>query len=255
MPTSSVTGHWWSAIGQVGSAVVSYVDLSPHPAREAEAFSWLDEQEQARASRFTNAGARRRFILCRAALRALLSHDLGCSNEQLAFGASEHAKPFAIVQGLPALVSFNVSHSGKHGLVALAPEGRLGIDVEECAPYRNVDIIIDAVLTPAEQADLALATGSDRHRAFFKIWTVKEALVKALGTGLTLDASSFEVPPAMRRGANSVIFAFPHAPSDRWLVHGFENKDFVAAIAHELSPASSLTGPDLNARPLTGLAR
>ncbi len=255
MATSSVTGHWWSSIGQVGSAVVSHVDLSPHPAREAEAFSWLDEQERARASRFTNPGPRRRFTLCRAALRALLSHDLGCCNEQLAFGASEHEKPFAIVQGLPACISFNVSHSGEHGLVALAPEGRLGVDVEECTPHRNVDILIDAVFTPAEQADLASTTGSDRHRAFFKLWTVKEALVKALGTGLSLDASSFEVPPAMRRGANSAIFTFPQAPSDRWFVHGFENKDFVAAIAHELSPATSLAGSDLNAHPLTGLAR
>ena len=237
MTTSSVTGCWWSPVGQVAGAAVSHVALSPHPAREAEALSWLDEQERARARRFIGVGPRRGFALCRAALRALLCDELRCGNEQLTFGVSEHGKPFALVQGLPVDISFNVSHSGNHGLIALAPEGRLGIDVEECASHRNLDTLIETVFTPDEQAELALIEGEERPRAFFRLWTVKEALVKAEGTGLSLDPSLFEVPPAMRRGASSAVFAFPRIPSVRWRVESFDGDDFVAAIAHELDPA------------------
>ena len=237
MTTSSVTGCWWSPVGQVAGAAVSHVALSPHPAREAEAFSWLDDAERERARRFTGPGPRRRFTLCRAALRALLCDEFGYRNERLAFGASEHGKPFALVQELPVDIDFNVSHSGNHGLIALAPEGRLGVDVEECASHRNLDTLIETVFTPDEQAELASIEGEDRPRAFFRLWTVKEALVKAEGTGLSLDPSLFEVPPAMRRGASSAVFAFPRIPSVRWQVERFDGDDFVAAIAHELGPA------------------
>ena len=64
--------------------------------------------------------------------------------------------------------------------------------MEECTPYRHLDVLVDAVFTPAEQAYIASNTGLDRHRAFFRLWTVKEALVKALGTGLSLDLSDIE---------------------------------------------------------------
>lgn len=238
MTTSSVTGRWWSPAGQVAGAVVSHVDLSPHPAREAEAFSWLDEAERERARRFISTSPRRGFALCRAALRALLCDELRCTNEQLAFEASAHGKPFAVVQGHPADISFNVSHSGNHGLVAVAPGGRLGVDVEECAPHRNLDVLIETVFTPDERAELALIEGEERHRAFFRLWTVKEALVKGEGTGMALDPSSFEVPPPMRRGARSAVFTFPRTPSVRWRVESLDSGDFVAAVAHETDPAA-----------------
>ena len=237
MTTSSVAGRWWSPVGQVGIAVVSHVDLSPHPAREAEALSWLDAGERERARRFIGTGPQRRFTLCRAALRALLCDELRCRNDQLTFGAAEHGKPFAIVRGIPARVSFNVSHSGKHGLIAVASEGRLGVDVEERTPHRNMETLIETVFTPDEQAELASVPGSDRHRAFFRLWTVKEALVKAEGTGLSLDPSLFEAPLAMRRGALSATFTFPQAPLHRWWVESIDGDGFIAAVAHELDPA------------------
>ena len=71
-------------------------------------------------------GARRRFVLCRGALRAILCGDLGCENERLTFGERRYGKPFALVDAMPAQISFNVSHSGRHGLIAVAQDGQLG---------------------------------------------------------------------------------------------------------------------------------
>lgn len=254
MTTYSVTEHLWSAVGRVGHSDVLHIDLSPHPAREAEALLWLDEQERRRADRFTHPGPRRRFTLCRAALRALLCESLGCSNEELSFKVSEHEKPYAVVRGLPATISFNVSHSGKHGLVALAAAGRVGVDVEECTPHRNLDLLVDAVFTPAEQAFIALKAGTGSHRAFFKLWTVKEALLKALGTGFSLDASTFEVPIAIRRGASAAIFTFPHAPSEQWRVGSFGSEGYVAAVAHDFDPGSAMSDPASSIHYIAGWA-
>ena len=100
---------------------MTHVDLVPSEADEREAWTWLDGEERRRARRFRHTGARRRYVLCRASLRSLLCGALNCRNQQLALGASEHGKPFATVDGLQAPIAFNVSHSGQHGLIALAP--------------------------------------------------------------------------------------------------------------------------------------
>ena len=237
---SSVAECWWRPFRKVSHATVLHVDLTAHAARETEAWAWLDEEEQARWQRYQHDGPRRRFALCRAALRAILCSQLGCRNEQLAFGASDHGKPYAVVQGVAAPVSFNVSHSGAHGLIAFAAAaGRLGVDVEERSMPRDLDGLISSVLGPNEQAELALARGCRKLHLFFHFWTIKEALIKALGLGLALDMSQFEIPLAMRHGETTSIFQFPQMPAVRWRLKDLGNDDFAAAIACELDPDSN----------------
>ena len=228
--------RWWRPFRKVGDATVLHIDLIPHAAREANALKWLDDEERLRWQHYRHDGARRRFALCRAALRAILCGQLGCGNGQLAFGASDHGKPYALVKGKPAPIGFNVSHGSAHGLIAFAAEGRLGVDLEERSTTRDLDGLISSVLGPGEQAELAMAHGNHRLHLFYHLWTVKEALIKALGTGHSLDVSRFEVPLAMRQGETTSIFQFPHLPTFRWRLDTLGNEQFAAAIAHELDP-------------------
>ena len=231
----SASRRWWSPFREIETATIIHIDLTPHAAHEASAFLWLNDCERARSRKFVHLGARRRFALCRAALRAILCARLGCDNERLAFGEGEHGKPFALVNDTPVPISFNLSHSGRHGLIALAPEGRLGVDVEERANRRDFDRIIETVFGANERADLKRARGRDKVHLFYKLWTIKEALIKALGTGFSLDPVTFEAPEAMRRGSSSGIFRFPHSPATQWLVEYIGNRRFAAAFAHERS--------------------
>ena len=213
-----------------------HVDLRPNASREASSLLWLSEEEQVRCRQYPLPGPRRRFALCRAALRAIICRQLNCGNERLSFGSSDHGKPFALVDRAPAAISFNLSHSGGHGLIAIVPHGRLGVDVEERVPRRDFDELSEAVFGPHEQSALARVGGRDRARLFFRLWTIKEALIKALGLGFTLDVSQFEVPPALYQGRMG-IFRFPHLPEVDWRVEYVGNEDFSAAIAHELVPS------------------
>ena len=226
-PMRTTLSHpWWSALRTVGAAEVLYADLAPHAKNEAAAASLLDDAEHRRADRFLYPGPRRRFILLRAALRSLLCDRIGCRNDALAFRAAEHGKPYAVVDGETAPVQFNVSDSGAHGLIAIAPAGRLGIDVEERSATRDLDGLIDTVFGLDEQAVVAAATGAQRIERFYRLWTVKEALLKALGTGLTLDVSTFQVPAALLRGAASAEFRFPHLPGVAWWVQDLGDSRF-----------------------------
>ncbi len=227
---------WVSTYRETGDVLVVHVDLTPKEDREDHALSWLDRDEMERWHRYRYERPRREFALCRAALRSLLCRRLGCRNEQLAFGAAGHGKPFALVDGAQASVSFNVSHSGRHGLVGIAPEGRLGVDVEERIPRFDIEGIGDFVFGPLERSDLARATESEKSRYFFNLWTLKEALIKALGTGFSLNPSLFEIPSDMRHGAKYGLFRFPHLPDVTWRLENLGNAEFAATFAHELDP-------------------
>ena len=235
------TGAWWSHhVGRAGVEVF-HVDLAPDAAREAEAFAWLDRDERSTWERGVPE-VRRRFSLCRAALRAILCLRLDCRNQELSFGASRHGKPYAVVRRVPSQVSFNVSHSGSHGLIAVASEGRVGVDVEVRTSRRNLDAPIEATMGPEEQAELAALRGAEALRLFYRIWTFKEALIKALGTGFAVDPSGFQVPPRMRAGEAAGTFRFPHLPSVAWGLAEIGDKRFAAALARELPPEGSKSG-------------
>ena len=228
-----MTELWWRPFRTIDEIGVLHVDLTPDPDREESAVACLDQEDLSRFRKYWHPAPRRRFVLCRAALRSVVSSQLGCRNEQLAFEVDTYEKPFAVVQGAPAPISFNVSHSGNHGLIAFAPQGRLGIDVEERVPRDDMDGLIESVFGPDERADLASAHADQKLDLFFSFWTMKEALIKALGMGLYTDISAFQVPSEMRCGQATATFRFPGATTDLWKLENLGNEDFAAAIAYE----------------------
>jgi 4'-phosphopantetheinyl transferase len=233
MPTDAC---WWSSWREIDGVVILHVELTPDVGRENRALALLDDEEKQRLQRFLAKGARCEFALCRAALRVALCERLGCSNHQLSFGYLEHGKPFAKVDGERPTIGFNVSHSGRHGLIALADNDWLGIDVEERVPRPDFDGIGSLVYSPAEQRLLAAASESQKMYLFFRMWSMKEALIKALGAGFSLNPAGFEVPVPILQGLRSAIFRFPHAPTSTWQLVDLGETRFAAALAYRLPP-------------------
>lgn len=239
---TTIRARWWSPWREVDGATVLHVDLTPDSESEARAFALLDDEEQARWRRFLGARARREFVLCRAALRVVLSERLDCENRALSFGYLEHGKPVAKVDGLRTDVGFNVSHSGGHGLIAIAARDGLGVDVEERVPNRDLEGIGSLVYGATERRLLAAATGCGKVHLFYRLWSLKEALIKALGSGFSLNPSRFEVPPAMLQGERSGSFRFPHAPASEWRLLDLGEPRFAAALAYKVPPSAPTTG-------------
>lgn len=98
--------------------------------------------------------------------------------------AGENGKPEWNVEGL----YFSLSHSGRIAACAVA-DRPLGLDLQKPAPYREA--LARRFFAPEEQA--FLLASADRDRDFCRIWTMKEARIKALGTGLRTELSSFSV--------------------------------------------------------------
>lgn len=88
---------------------------------------------------------------------------------------------------------FNISHSGNRVVVCATLTGKVGIDIELMQP---VDLNYDDYFTTAEQQHIRAAKNPDAE--FFRYWTRKEAVLKAVGTGvytplLDIDVSADEV--------------------------------------------------------------
>ena len=227
-------GSWWRPFRVVDGIRIFHVDLAPNAEHEARAAGWLSAEELERRSRFRIDRAWRDFTLCRAAVRMMLCDQLGCANARLSFGFGDHGKPFAIVDRQSAPVSFNVSHSAPHALIALASERRIGVDVEMREAGRDIDGIADSVFGERERGALASTRGDEKVRLFFRLWTMKEALIKALGTGFSLAPDRFEIPPAMICDVDSGAFRFPHLPADTWRLEGLADSRFAAALAYDV---------------------
>ncbi len=188
-----------------------HVDLTANADHEAEAVAWLDEAERGRWEGYPYSGPQRQFLLCRAALRAALCEQLGCGNDELSFETSEHGKPWARVGGMEAPISFNVSHGGRHGLIAIALGGRLGVDVEELADRRNLDLLMDGVLGENEHREIASKGGDDQLRSFFRLWTSGQIELPQL-PGVTLQVEDLGGEDFAAALAREVV---PEAGSER----------------------------------------
>ena len=233
---------WWGPWREAEGSLILHVDLRPNPAREAQALALLDEYEQERWKQFVSKDARRQYTLCRAALRVNLCNRLGCLNRELSFGYLEHGKPVAKVNGALSGESFNLSHSGQHGLIGFSSRDDLGVDLEVRAPGRDFDGIGSSVYGPQEQRVLSAASGDEKADVFYRFWSLKEALIKALGTGFSLNPSRFEVPAPMIEGERSGVFHFPHLPSEPFWLEDLGESRFAAASACRLTAGDA--GPN-----------
>lgn len=120
----------------------------------------------------------------RTPLRRVLAWYLGDDAESLRFEEEEHGRPVMRSPGSAGL-RFNWSHSGERALVAVALSVQPGIDLEyRGGRTRDVLALARRFFAGTEAAFLERCDATERMLGFFRLWTAKEALLKAHGRGL-----------------------------------------------------------------------
>jgi len=153
----------------------------------------LSEDEQARAARFHFARHRQYFTATRAILRRILAAYLDTDPKDLSFAYGAKNKPALSAEHADSALAFNVSHSGDMALFAFTRSRQVGVDVELIRCDFDTSAIARRFFSAAEQSQLAALDPEQRHEAFFRCWTRKEAYIKAIGEGLSLPLDQFDV--------------------------------------------------------------
>jgi len=178
------------------------LDLAGDPHAVAAATALLDTAERERARAFRFDADRRRFVLSRAALRCLLGAKVGVAPTLLRFTRSPAGRP----RLLGTALDFSFSRSGEWAALAAGAVPALGIDIEaKRLPPGALDVARQ-YFAAAEYTRLEGLEGEALRDAFFRVWTRKESVLKARGTGLD-EASlrelvvSLDESPGIEAGA------------------------------------------------------
>jgi len=171
------------------SGQVIQVYIAPARALHPEDYALLTAEEEDQAARFHFEKDRRLFVLARCILRSALGNLLDVPPAAVRIHLGPNGKPeLDAASGL----TFNLSHSEDQIAVAIAPNLRVGVDIE----YHGRDIGIDSIAQDYFcQKEIDSLRGSIEHTRtnFFRFWTLKEAYLKAVGIGLGVSLSSIDM--------------------------------------------------------------
>ncbi len=200
--------------------------------RSAEETAWLeallDPAERDRARRFRFPADQDRYIVGRGMLRLLLAQQVGQAPDQLRIGYEAAGKPKLIDHPL----QFNLAHSGGLGLLAVTRKETVGVDVEWMRPSIEIESIAGRYFAPDEQTLLGSLPGPERVTGFFRVWTRKEAYMKATGMGLYMPLEKFAVLPAPAGRALRLRLNETPAEAARWGLRDLElPPGYVGALA------------------------
>lgn len=215
---------------QLPGARVWLVDLSAEPAPPH--CEWLDDEERAKAARFVFVADARRYRAAHVALRYRLGALLDVSPAALRFAFSAEGKPRLVGHEL----AFNLSHCGDYAAIAVGEAAAgIGVDIERSRGVDDLDALAMRCFTAAELRELA-AGDTARDELFLQGWTRKEACLKAVGCGLSLEPARVEAGLAAR--TTEVMLEWDDRLHCLELT-SFRHGDLIGAVARCRAPATS----------------
>lgn len=152
----------------------------------------LSSDECERAARFRFDTHRAQYVLTRGTLRWLLASYLDVAPREISFRYSDHSKP-GLAAPANTHLEFNISHTEGMAIFGFTRGRRIGVDVENIRSDFRADEIAERFFSLAERTLLREIPLQRRHETFFRIWTRKEAYIKALGEGLSHPLHQFDV--------------------------------------------------------------
>ncbi|VVE25160.1 4'-phosphopantetheinyl transferase family protein [Pandoraea anhela] len=188
------------------SLTLQFIRIADAFETPSRAVARLSSDEHFRMSRLHKAEDRARFAAVRASLREALGRELGVPPGDIVFETDANGRP-GLVGG--AALDFNVSHAGQWGMLAYSRNVRVGVDIERLDAVADPRSLWNICLHAEEQRALLMRSfqlagrGGGAQAAFHWIWSLKEAVFKALGTGLQdgLTALSVDVDAVARAAA------------------------------------------------------
>jgi 4'-phosphopantetheinyl transferase len=172
------TAHVWSARLDLASPAIEQLQDT------------LSHDEIERAARIRHPTVQRRWIAARSIVRHILSKYVNRPPKAIRFLYDIYQKPHLDCPELA--IQFNISHTEERMVCGITHHLPIGIDIEKIRPIRSM-ALAKRYFNKKEIAALDVLAEPDREIAFYCTWSRKEALLKAMGTGLSTPLRHFAV--------------------------------------------------------------
>ena len=147
----------------------------------SKALSEISEQRREQALKFKFEQGQRLCVLAYQLLKEGLRKEYGIIENPI-FEYNEHGKPSIV--GHPEIY-FNLSHCKDAAVCAISNQP-IGIDVESIRELK--DSLVNYTMNE-EEANM-INSSDNPASAFIRLWTMKEATMKLIGTGISNDMKS-----------------------------------------------------------------
>ena len=138
----------------------------------------ISEQRREQALKFKYELGQRLCVLAYLLLKKGLRETYGITDNPI-FEYNEHGKPSIV--GYPDIY-FNLSHC-KEAVICVVSDQPVGVDVEGIREYK--ESLVNYTMNDEEIAQIK--TAENPAAAFIRLWTMKEATTKLIGTGISND--------------------------------------------------------------------
>ena len=144
----------------------------------SKALNEISEQRREQALKFKFEQGQRLCVLAYQLLKEGLHKEYGITDNPI-FEYNEHGKPSIV--GHPEIY-FNLSHC-KEAVVCAISNHPIGIDVESIREFK--DSLVNYTMNDDEVREIEAS--ENPASAFIRLWTMKEATMKLVGTGISND--------------------------------------------------------------------
>jgi 4'-phosphopantetheinyl transferase len=155
----------------------------------AEITQLLSTEEQQRYDRYLVKRKKVEFYLARKLTKNLISTRLNIPGHNIELQPDSSGKPFLFLKGKPFPLYFNISHTSGFITCVISECKHTGIDVEHATGSR--DNILQRFFHSREISEYMNLPQQQKDKRFYTLWTLKEAYLKAIGSGLHTPLNSF----------------------------------------------------------------
>jgi 4'-phosphopantetheinyl transferase len=181
----------------------------------------LDAHDRERAARFRFAEDRARYVLGRALARNILGRYLSLAPERIELAYTDRGRP---IFPHDETLHFSLTHTHDLVAVALTAHAQVGIDIEYMERKLNLEELAERILSAEDFRVFKALPDLEKEPAFFRVWTRKEAYLKARGEGISEGLQKISVA----FGPDAITFltdARDELAAPKWRVHALDLPD------------------------------
>lgn len=182
----------------------------------------LSNAEKEQVNKIKISDLKFRSICSKLISKDILSRYLGDEMSNIKFSYNDYGKPIISKRNNQVTVNFNISHSVEMGIIAITKTELVGIDIEKIINLDDIDNIINLCFSDYEISMISELNTYDKLKMFYKIWTGKEAFIKAIGMGFSFNVKNISLSFNDDLGLSlKSVNKFPQNICD-WKTYNFE---------------------------------